>query len=402
MGARARVTLILARIGLAVASVGLVLVVAELVLRLSAGSPTAYRVLPANLALEFRPAPGAMPGISGLSHYSTTPRGIRGRPYSATGHPNILAVGGSTTECLYLDDQEAWPALLEKQISRSQATDAWVGNVGVAGLATPAHVLAARYYVPQLRLDLVLVLAGVNDLTPALRLGASYRAAAFEPDDYDKFLDRAFRHRPLFDQRIRRAFPKNTALFNLMEVVDANVERFEKSKLGDGDLLVEDMAGEVYNRRREALRDLPFTQLPDLSPAIERFHENLVDLATTIRAAGARPVLLTQPSIWYEGLSPAAEQTLWLAFLGETYHPRMRYRVADLANAMSTFNRMTLRVCQETGSDCIDLAAEMADALRESYYYDDVHLNERGSARVAEILAHRLAPLLDDHAAGIR
>ena len=61
-----------------------------------------------------RPLPGVFPGISGPSRVTANSLGIRGPelPPREAGY-RLLCLGGSTTECHYLDDEETWPHLLE-------------------------------------------------------------------------------------------------------------------------------------------------------------------------------------------------------------------------------------------------------------------------------------------------
>jgi hypothetical protein len=67
---------------------------------------TPYTVMSPNASWEFEPAPGAMPGIEGVSVYAMNEDGVRGDPFDPD-NDNILAIGGSTTQVRYLDDSEA-------------------------------------------------------------------------------------------------------------------------------------------------------------------------------------------------------------------------------------------------------------------------------------------------------
>ena len=370
------------------------LVAAEFALRI-ATSNTPYRVLPANVRAEFTPAPGLMPGVTGTSVYSTNSDGIRGRSYPADEGLHILAVGGSTTECLYLDDSEAWPALLESLLGgEAGRPPVWVGSVGVSGHGLAEHIQIARYLLPQLRIDWTVVLAGINDLVPLLRLAEDYRPEKEDPDRV-RFLDKAFRSRPLADARWPAAFPTNLAGWHLARRSIAILKRNWRAELTEGDLLVEDRAGLTYARRREALRGVPvLDEIPDLGPALKRFEQNLRVMVDAVHEADSRLLLLTQPSAWNAGLSPEHEALHWIAFLGSKQAPRARYATPALEQAMRRFNETTLRVCRETEAECLDVATAMADADRELYYYDEVHLNERGSRRLAELIARwfRRAP----------
>ena len=90
---------------------------AELLLRALEGSRGGIRthVWPPGLHQTFTVPAGVMPGVSAPTRFSINRDGIRGDPLG--NHAlRILAVGGSTTECLYLDDQKAWPALLQRRL----------------------------------------------------------------------------------------------------------------------------------------------------------------------------------------------------------------------------------------------------------------------------------------------
>ncbi len=55
---------------------------------------------------------------------------------------------------------------------------------------------------------------------------------------------------------------------------------------------------------------------------------------------------------------------------------------------MAAFNRTLLRVCRARKIECIDVSTRMPK--EGDFFWDDVHYTERGSQRVAEIVAARL------------
>lgn len=77
-----------------------------------------------------------LPGISEAGGFHTNSEGIRGDEFASEQKYRILAVGGSTTECLYLDDKEAWPYLLQTKISQSKDAPIWVGSIGYGAATT--------------------------------------------------------------------------------------------------------------------------------------------------------------------------------------------------------------------------------------------------------------------------
>src|SRR5262249_1685256 len=105
----------------------------------------------------------------------------------------ILAVGGSTTECLYLDQEEAWPRMLERQLN-GLGKQTWIGNVGKSGLRTREHVVQVEILLDQHpRLDTVLMLVGQNDFMYVL-LDQEHFDANFmaRPDARAKLIRRTF------------------------------------------------------------------------------------------------------------------------------------------------------------------------------------------------------------------
>src|SRR5262245_37606946 len=72
-----------------------------------------YYIWPPHLKIVFKPNQDVMPGIYGESKFITNAHGIRGDELIPQHTYRILALGGSTTECGYLDQSETWPYLLQ-------------------------------------------------------------------------------------------------------------------------------------------------------------------------------------------------------------------------------------------------------------------------------------------------
>lgn len=149
---------------LVVGGLALALLGAEWALR--ARWPNEYSVWPPGFRATFQAAPGVMPGVEGASSFTINSSGIRGDEFSSAQGPRILALGGSTTECFYLDDEEAWPRLLQKELAAAPGLSrVWVGNIGRAGGKASNHLLQVRKLLPLYPpIDVVLVLVGINDL----------------------------------------------------------------------------------------------------------------------------------------------------------------------------------------------------------------------------------------------
>ena len=178
------------RLSLVLTSTAVALVTAEICLRLTA--PVGFYVWPPNHRAAFNPAPGVMPGVTGVSRFIISADGIRGRRLTTSDGHRILVVGGSTSECLYLDQREAWPAIVETSLQEALGrSDIWVGNVGKSGHSTRDHRLqVARLHDQLPRIDTVILLVGINDLILRLRRDLDYRPLAEESPEYHRRLER--------------------------------------------------------------------------------------------------------------------------------------------------------------------------------------------------------------------
>lgn len=356
----------------------------EVGLRLRGGAGPRYAVWPPGLVAAFEPDPARMPGVAGPSTFRVGSLGLRGDEPAASDERRVLCLGGSTTECLYLDQDEAWPQLLQGELRERTGRRVWVGNAGKSGLTTREHVLQLRHLPDHLpALDDVVVLAGVNDLGARLALEDAYRPAGLDDAGVlAESLRRAFAVAPGRDADLPPW--KRTALWRAARRLAWRAAASSAAQ---------DRRGEVYDRWRAhraaagALRD----ELPDLGPALEEYRRNLRACAELARGRGLRLTLVTQPCLWRAGLEPELAALCWMGGVGayqrvagaEYYTPRA------LAEGLARFDAALLEVAAEEGLGAVDLAARVPrDA---GAFYDDVHFNEAGARLVANALAEALA-----------
>lgn len=343
-----------------------------------------FHVWPPGFEQVLHPRPEYLPGVEGPSRFRANGLGVRGDELPTGRGLRILALGGSTTECLYLDQEEAWPRLLEKELAAASSGDGgdavWVGNAGKSGNNTRHHQLQAEALLPRIpNLDAVILLLGVNDLSRVLALDGG-------PDRDDRLVRQAFHVTP--PGLAEGPFFKRTALWQAL--------RRLKNR-GRASPLAQDPQGEVYDvwRRHRAEAPALRDELPNLDAGLAEYAENLRRLARQVTERGARVVLVDQPALWRKGLPEELERLLWMGGVGDFQaEPGHEYYTPDaLAAGMAAYNRTLLAVCREVpGALCVELAAELP--RDDTTFYDDVHFNEAGSRRVARILAKRIASAL--------
>jgi lysophospholipase L1-like esterase len=368
-------------LGAAIIAIGL----GEAGLRIYLPPPQDYFVWEPNLRVVFNPAPGIMPGVEGEKRFITNVDGIRGAELTRTDDYHILTVGGSTTECLFLDQTETWPHLLQENLnSRQTAQKVWVGNVGRSGHTTREHILQVKYLLQQHpELDAVLLLVGANDLALRLEQGQAYQPSYVDlPEAQDALMRRAFRIFPKTSPYLH--FYQQTAVWRLVDQIRAAQAQAGATK----QIEVVDLTGEYLisaglNRRNSPVENT----LPDLSLSLAEYRRNLNHLIDIVQAHQVRPILLTQPTMWRSDLSPAEQDLLCFGW-GGIERQNYFYAVEALAEGMARYNQALLEICRQRQVECIDLANRLPKDT--TVFYDDMHFNESGAVKVADVVADSL------------
>ena len=354
----------------------------EIALRITL--PSHYYVWPPHLHQVFRPYEEAMPGIRGTSEFITNATGIRGDELLATHTYRILAVGGSTTECLYLDQRETWPHLLQQALNDHAADQhVWVGNVGMSGRSTRHHITAIQYLpLTEMKIDVIVLLAGINDLSRRLS-----QDTAYDPD----YLSRPQAAKTLLFETFsggNQPYPdadlffKKTATWRLIKQVAMLASK-------DG---VQDESGRIYlvwREHRRAAREIR-ARLPDLDAARSEYRRNIDRIIDLARERSIRVILLTQPTMWKTDLPERLSSLLWFGGVGDFQKERGNpyYSIEALERGMRDYNDTLLAVCRERQVECVDLAASLPKDT--TVFYDDAHFNESGARKTAAILADYL------------
>jgi lysophospholipase L1-like esterase len=357
--------------------------------------PVKYYVHAPNTQVIFHPLPDLISGVGRETRFTLNSDGIRGRELTSDSEAEyrILAVGGSTTECLYLDDEKAWPFLLENMLGRTaDGTRVWVGNVGKSGMNASDHVVQVKYLLPQLpRIDVVLLLVGINDLSVALKQGGQLNPQPLYSLATEQLqLGRAFALLPAKPESIDTAYLerspwyRQTATWGLLRRARASFAVW-RTQRG----LVEEENGRMYRewrKHRQAAKEV-LERLPDLTAALDAYRRNLSTIADLAQARSAQLVLLTQPSLWHPNLSPADERLLWLGGVGDFQREQVNqyYSVKAMTEGLRKFNETLLRVCAARRLACVDIASVIPQ--NTTMFYDDVHFTERGAQLVASTIA---------------
>lgn len=374
----------LIRLSLAVLGIFLALVACEYGLRfyLSATEGSKYYVWPPNMLKVFKPAPGILPGMTEVATFRTNADGLRGDEMPSGPQYRILAIGGSTTECLLIDQGKAWPLALQGRLNAFGRRQAWVGSAGKAGLSTREHYMHMKYLLPQFPgVDAVIILAGCNDLVRRLIEDEKYDP--YFLDHYTEWEQRlirgAFSETPYYHgkYRFRTGYYDETAIGSLYRKFQYIRSQRELHQDEQGGFYVQ-----MREKRQSAVEIVD--RLPDLGSALGEYRRNLNAMIDMAQDLSIRIIFVTQPYLWKPQMKAEEEKLLWIGWI-ESLKARRYYSARALAEGMDLYNRALKEVCRERGVECVDLAGRLPKDT--TIFIDDVHFNENGSLRATEVIS---------------
>jgi lysophospholipase L1-like esterase len=369
-------------------------------LRLMVKKPQGYYMLFPGTRV-FEPDSRFIHGITGPARYEVNPGGFRGRDFGPDSSEfRILLVGGSTTECTLLDVDEHWATIAEKQLKMRDGRALWVGNVGRSGLTGRDHALTLKYLLQQYpRIDMVVVLLGVNNLTVALRQGDNYVVPPpiTDPAAEKRQMRNTFvmspegLHRPMSDGYTveRENWYESIRLYDLARRAKTGRKAKQIVNAVGGSQL-----GQWREHRRNASRMID--EMPDMDKPLLEFRSNLETIVDIAEENRATLLFMTQPSLYKYDITPAEEKLLWLGGTGpfQDVPGQAYYTVRVLTDALNRYNTTALETCEAHGLRCLDLANAVPKDT--TMLYDDVHFTEKGSALVGRLVAEHLRASFPD------
>lgn len=128
--------------------------------------------------LGYRLKSGAV-GPGGVGVNSINSLGFRGPEISLKKTKDvirILAIGGSTTYGAGVNNDQTWPAILQKQLNNTLNIQVEVINAGVCGYLSDHHLFRIKNEFTQLKPDLFIIMMGINDINTVLFTNTTYEA----------------------------------------------------------------------------------------------------------------------------------------------------------------------------------------------------------------------------------
>jgi lysophospholipase L1-like esterase len=274
----------------------------------------------------------------------------------------IFLIGGSVIEGLYLDDSQSVNAVLQQMLNAkpNKAVQFKVYSAARSGDGIVDHIAILVHRIVHLQPDMIILMAGVNDLTRSL-YNYDYlhfvieRANDVAPATWLKFWMTEFHITRLFYAAATRMLPRDQA--RVVEEISLRSAYKEKVAVRK--------AAIISNAR-------PRT---DLGP----YRVNLKTMAAVAEAHGANMVFATQPSSW-NSEEPTLQDWHWML-----WRNGLTYREDLMEEALESFNDVKRQVASQHNIVLYDAARSIPKSTE--VFYDDVHFNIEGARRFARDLA---------------
>lgn len=348
-------------IGINLAFLLVVAIVAELIFGGWIGTNYGTLVIPKDFKRRFDVSNLYDPGTpDGMIVFHRDSNGFRGE-YDDPSKIDILTIGGSTTNEIFVGDGYTWSDMLAKAFAEN-GKDVTVVNAGVDGQTSVGNTKNFELWfplVPNLKAKYVLVYGGINDM------------ALLKTDAMSK-QDRMSESR----RSVKQYLINNSALYSMFR----NVRGIIRAR--EADLIHTHQSYDGTDWTAPAAQPDIAALEEQWAPELEAYERRLRELIDAIRAFGAKPILATQHMAAYRVRD------------GKVYgvpRPDGSVDVGDYARLTAVNNR-TMRVCKDVGAICIDVARGVQ--FEDGDSYDGLHTTPSGSAKVARFMYSRLKDVL--------
>ncbi|MBI4688395.1 MAG: SGNH/GDSL hydrolase family protein [Nitrospirae bacterium] len=266
----------------------------------------------------------------------------------------IVFLGGSTTECMYVDEQNRFPYLVGRLLENEhRKVNSY--NSGVGGNNTFHSINILINKIIPLNPDIVVMMENVNDLIILLYEGDYWNKNPYKgPIGYCAEQTFSSHIRGIFGTAVRSFAP------NLYPKITAALRKSEDEF--------------AYVRGKKIVITQEYL--------LGKYKTNLQTFINICRANGIAPVLMTQASRFKEKPDKVvtAHTSAMERDFGITY--------SELKNLFDKFNETVRDVGEANKVLVIDLAKKVPQ--EKNYIYDFDHYNDNGSRFVAKIIAGEL------------
>lgn len=273
---------------------------------------------------------------------------------------NILFFGGSTTECLFVEEEKRFPYLVGKHLTKEVGFVVTTRNAAIMGKHSMRSNFDLMVRGLQLKPDVVILMHNVNDLVHLIRTENYFEG------------------------------PQSRALLTFTEENENRRNWFIYSAITFRDW----MFPNIYRKLIELLQSEEPVQdewegwrdenTVDIETLKQLFRNSLSTFISIAKSNDMIPVLMTQFN----------RMDLEDDFIIQNYYRNYQGGVPheDFFEYYKIFNEVIRETAQHHEVILVDLAAEIPS--QNEYLYDAVHLNTKGSVLASEVISKSLFEIL--------
>lgn len=258
--------------------------------------------------------------------------------------------GGSTTECLFVDEEKRFPYLVGEMLSKKIGKQIIVRNAGVSGKNTMDLTLDFIIRGIPLHPRIVILMENVNDLSQLM-----YTGSYFEGPNTRAIILEAKLERPYYQ-----------ILRSLKNIIFPNLYRILKSKIGHETTSIDEWEGCRLDK------EIDYYYLE------KQYSNAILSFINLARVHNIEVVLMTQFN----------RMNLNDSFIVNNVLANRNKVPPTLFHYHALFNEKMRDISKREGTLLIDLADSIPS--NSNYIYDAVHLNSAGSELVAKIIAEKI------------
>jgi lysophospholipase L1-like esterase len=308
--------------------------------------------------------PGVLIGLSGEQLLTTDEQGYRvtkkiDYKNKAPDKYRIFAIGGSTTEQIYIDQSHTWTHLLQEKLDHKFKRDFEVIGTGVSGTRLVNH-LATLKKIISYHPDMVVFLFGINDWNH--QISSNYQIDHnVENHDFAILVDRL-------------SYKKTLGIF-----VD-NIIAIIKLKLFN-----------LADKKDRQLNENPYENLNSLAKADKRefkpsgvpesYQEQLAAINQLCDQQKIKCVFLTQPNGYKKWADKHYTELFWMTPPGKAPYTLTLDSMEYIAKL---YNDYTINFVRQNDKILCDIDAKIPPS--SSYMYDECHFNLGGAIKASELL----------------
>lgn len=301
--------------------------------------------------------------------------GFRGPepPIDFSRHLTMLAIGGSTTETIFITEGKTWTDYLQTHLV-SKFPNLWINNAGIDGHSTYGHIQSMKQYIGQLKSKYVLFLVGINDM--GIEQGRN--------QDNQQIMD----SEPNQQNNLWQMLKNQSMILVYFQ--------FLGSKKGGHDFAVNSDWIINYSVLGTNTEYTPITNedMTKTQILLSAYKKRLRTLITLTQSFSIKPILITQPAVYGSEIDDVTGINLGEIPVSDFTEEGITRSGSDKWMLLQKYNDVTKEIAHELEIPVIDLANEMPKSTR--YYYDYTHFTEKGAEKVGEILAQYLVGILKE------